>query len=51
MQKWEYKILYSRWDEQEFNRLGFEGWELVSITVNSHDQGADYTAVFKRAKP
>ncbi len=35
MQKWEYKVLKGWPTEVELNRLGSEGWELVSVTAAS----------------
>jgi len=51
MQKWEYKIVTSSvrssGDEQELNRLGEEGWELVAATWGD-THGSKY--IFKRRK-
>ena len=46
MQKWEYKILWLKFDtntEAELNHLGEQGWELVTV-----DEGNNY--FFKRPK-
>ncbi len=53
MKKWEYKTSQSKLTDTELNRLGKEGWELVSHTavVASHFLGAsDFKQyyVFKR---
>jgi len=45
MQKWEYKIV-AKATEAEINRLGEEGWELISVTENI----TYYTFFFKRPK-
>jgi hypothetical protein len=45
--RWEYYILESSKNNIElFNRLGAQGWELVSTTDNLH-----FTMVFKRKLP
>jgi hypothetical protein len=63
MTQWEYRtikyktggFLGGKIDEQEFedilNKLGYEGWELVSCFDTSQSQGAsrDIIAVFKRS--
>ena len=33
MQKWEYKILRDAPSEDELNKLGAEGWELIAVTA------------------
>jgi hypothetical protein len=47
MQQWEYKVLSSILisDENDFNKLGAEGWELVAVAIGS----ARYFYYFKRA--
>jgi hypothetical protein len=60
MKKWEYKIINVRSENysmdprraEELNRLGDEGWELVSITSINFKTGAtDHIGmVFKREK-
>jgi hypothetical protein len=35
MQKWEYKIV-SDASEQDLDKLGLEGWELVAAAYNPH---------------
>jgi len=45
MQKWEYKIVKVA-TEAELNRLGEEGWELISVTLYV----SYYTFFFKRPK-
>ena len=47
MKKWEYKVVYSL-EEIEANKLGEEGWEL--LTFKSSKPGADEFAWFKREK-
>ncbi len=32
MQKWEYKVLRHGASEEELNKLGAEGWELIAVT-------------------
>jgi len=32
MQKWEYKVLNGGLSEDELNKLGAEGWELIAVT-------------------
>ena len=34
MQKWEYKVVYGP-RESELNKLGDEGWELVSVVADT----------------
>jgi Domain of unknown function (DUF4177) len=61
MKKWEYKIINIRSEnyrldprqDVELNKLGEEGWELVSITSINFKTGAtDHIGmVFKREKP
>lgn len=62
MKQWEYRtvkyktggFLGGKIDEQEFedmlNKLGYEGWELISCFDTSLGQGAsrDVVAIFKR---
>jgi hypothetical protein len=31
MQEWEYKVVFSKDEEQEMNALGKEGWELIAV--------------------
>lgn len=60
MKRWEYKIINIRSEnyrldpnqDVELNRLGEEGWELVSITAINFKSGAtDHIGmVFKREK-
>jgi hypothetical protein len=33
MQKWEYKVVNSSLSEQELNKLGEEGWELIGVAT------------------
>lgn len=50
MQQWEYKILanFSLWSaEDELNKLGEEGWELVTVRQDPFNNLNEY-AVFKR---
>ena len=53
MQKWEYKIVHKP-GEGELNKLGIEGWELVSLVaeVSGHADRTDSTiyAYLKRPK-
>lgn len=59
--KWEYRVINVRSENyrldpnsaQEMNRLGEEGWELVSITAVNFKSGAtdNIALVFKRPKP
>jgi hypothetical protein len=42
---WQYKVLANSWDEKDFNNLGAEGWELVSIDGSRGDY---VRAFFKR---
>jgi|CXWL01.1.fsa_nt_gi hypothetical protein len=47
--KWEYKVVFTydyRHVENEFNKLGLEGWELVSVRVGKYVD--DTLIVFKR---
>jgi hypothetical protein len=47
MQKWEYKMLRGWPTEVELNRLGAEGWELVSVAVSAESAGVDeYVAAY-----
>jgi hypothetical protein len=56
MEKWEYKVLLGL-SEQELNKWGDEGYEIVSIipaerTQYSHDgQDISTTIILKRRKP
>jgi len=44
--RWEYKAV--RWQGENYNELGLEGWELVSTNLNSNG----YTTMFfKRRLP
>ena len=47
MQKWEYKIV-GNVNELELNRLGEQGWELVSVTFTDSAYVGNY--YFKRPK-
>jgi len=47
MQKWEYRIL-GKLTEVELNKMGIEGWELVSIAFI--ERGNVYSHYFKRPK-
>lgn len=53
MQKWEYKIVYLP-SESELNKLGNEGWELVSVAADvsgdAHGMSSSMTAYLKRPK-
>jgi hypothetical protein len=59
--KWEYRVFNVRSENyrldpnsaQEMNRLGEEGWELVSLTAVNFKSGAtdNIALVFKRPKP
>ncbi len=59
--KWEYQVINVRSENyrldpnsaQEMNRLGDDGWELVSITSVNFKSGAtdNIALVFKRPKP
>ncbi|HEY1718279.1 MAG TPA: DUF4177 domain-containing protein [Verrucomicrobiae bacterium] len=48
--QWEYKTvaLSSQGSDAELNSLGKDGWQLVSVTLESNDQRAFY--YFKRPK-
>lgn len=54
MMKWEYKEVYIDFYfvEQELNKLGQEGWELMSFDMDENNNvGLDYAAhkaIFKR---
>jgi hypothetical protein len=51
MQKWEYKIVEGAYwpdDEGLINKLGGEGWELVTVTFN--DSGSPKLYYFKRPR-
>jgi hypothetical protein len=48
MQKWEYKVVTDE-SESSLNRLGAEGWELVSIVFA--DSATVFALYFKRPKP
>jgi hypothetical protein len=53
MQKWEYTTVYHP-SERELNKLGDEGWELVSVAAevsgNENDISSTVTAYLKRPK-
>ena len=54
-QKWEYKILQlednEKVDEKLLNKLGGEGWELVSVTATTNPNlSVSYRTFSKRAK-
>ena len=53
MAKWEYKIEATTRDySPNLNKIGAEGWELVSIVPIHKDVGwQDYKYIFKRKKP
>ena len=44
MQKWEYKVVHGWLPEEDLNKLGAEGWELVTYIYESNDY------IFKRPK-
>jgi hypothetical protein len=46
MQKWEYKLVATQLSEQEINKLGEEGWELIQVT----HEGFSRAMYFKRPK-
>lgn len=49
MQKWEYKIVNDKWQgEDDLNKLGDDGWELVAIIYSVGWPSAMY--YFKRLK-
>lgn len=50
MQKWEYRVGSSEWypSHKQLNRLGLEGWELVSVIVEVPTKAIDFVACFKR---
>ena len=41
MQKWEYKVIDGWPSQRELNRLGAEGWELVSVAAVGDEFEAD----------
>ena len=52
MRKWEYKVVYNRFPskraEDDLNKFGAEGWELVAINIAGLSNRGRFT--FKREK-
>ena len=52
MRKWEYKVIYNEFPSQcaedDLNKLGAEGWELVAINIAGLSNRGRFT--FKREK-
>ncbi len=44
--QWEYKVAICDFQAHDFNAIGREAWELVTISENAPNTG--YVAVFKR---
>ena len=50
MRKFEYKTFNNRLDEEDLNKLGDDGWELIIHTVAIGAYSAAQYYVFKREK-
>jgi hypothetical protein len=46
--QWEYRIAICSFVVHEFNAIGRDGWELVTISENAPNSG--YVAVYKRPR-
>jgi hypothetical protein len=49
MHKWEYKVVDTM-DEAVMNKLGEQGWELISVPCSGGDYYGGCSMVFKRPK-
>jgi len=52
-QNWEYKIMVlgGTDEESQINKLGAEGWELLSVVPSRGDVASPHVLFFKRPKP
>lgn len=50
--KYEYKMMIGLWWEEEMNKWGEQGWELIHVVFTGKYKDNDgYEFIFKREKP